>query len=82
MEVTLTGSLSWILNFCALVTIGSIIILGTWVILNYFVWEVLVRRSLKYLKLYKVFVHFIFYRRRFEEWFNKYEGKIEEGANA
>lgn len=81
MEVTLTGSLSWIFNFCVLLTAGSIIILGTWIILNHFVWEVLVRYSLKLLRLYKTFVLFIYYRKRFEKWFKKYEGKLEDGAN-
>lgn len=81
MEVTLSGSLSWILNLCVLVTTASIIILGTWLLFNYLVWEILVKHSLRFLKLYKVFVHFIFYRKRFEAWFKKYEGQIEPGAN-
>ena len=76
-----SGGLSWILNFCVLVTVASILITGTWIILNYFVWDILVVRALKFLNLYKIFVHFIIYRKRYFKWAKKYEGKLEEGAN-
>ena len=77
MEVTLDSALSWILTICVLVTTASIIILGTWIILNYFVWEVLARRSLRFLKLEKPFIQFIFYRKQFMEWVKEHEGETD-----
>lgn len=81
MNTELSGSLSWVFNICVLGTSVIIILLGTWCVLNYFIWEILVRWAMQYLKLYKIFVHFIMYRRRYFEWAKKYEGKTEEGAN-
>lgn len=81
LDVTLTGALSWIFNICVLGTSGAIIILGTWAIMNRLIWEILVKQALIYLKLYKSFVRFLFYQKRFNKWYNKYEGKTEEGAN-
>jgi hypothetical protein len=81
MNTELTGILAWVFNICVLVTSIAIILTGTWCILNFVVWEVLLRWALNFLKLYKVFVHFIMYRKRYFEWAKKYEGKIEEGSN-
>ena len=81
MNTELSGLLAWVFNICVLVTSIAIILTGTWCILNFVVWEVLLRWALNFLKLYKVFVHFIMYRKRYFEWAKKYEGKIEEGSN-
>lgn len=81
MEVHLTGALSWVFNICVLVTAISIMLAGTWCIINFILWEILIRWSLLYLKHYKLFVHFIMYRKRYLEWAKKYEGKTEPGAN-
>jgi hypothetical protein len=81
MNIELVGILKWIFTICVTATSVVIIITGTWIICNYIIWEVIIRSGLKFLKLYKVFVHFIYYRKRFEKWFNKYEGKYEPMAN-
>ena len=80
-QITLTGSLSWILKICVLVTTGSIILVGTWIIINFFIWEILVQYSMRYLRLYSLFIHFIKYNKRYAKWVKKYEGKMEDGAN-
>lgn len=81
MQIILLGSLSWIFSIFVSGISIIIVILGAWIIINYFIWDILIRYSFKWLKVYKVFVHFIFYRKRYLEWAKKYEGKIEEGAN-
>ena len=81
MEVTLTGSLSWVFNFCVLATSITIILLGTWIILNHLIWDILIKRALSFLNLYKLFVHFLMYRERYYKWAKKYENTLEEGAN-
>jgi len=78
---TLTGSLAWVFNLCVLITSAAVVLIGTWVVWEWFIWEVLIKSLLKSLRLYKIFVHFLMYRKRYFEWVKKYEGKIEEGAN-
>jgi hypothetical protein len=80
-SVNLTGGVALIFNICVLLTASVIILLGTWCIFNFFIWEVLLKWSFRFLKMYKLFVHFLIYRKRYFEWVKKYEGKIEEGAN-
>ena len=81
MTVELTGILGWVFNFCVLVVIISILLTGTWCILNWFVWNVLVQYSLRYLRLYGTFLHFLKYHKRYLKWAKQYEGKTEPGAN-
>lgn len=78
---TLTGGISWIASICMLFTTAAIFLFGSWVILNFFVWDILVQYSMRYLRLYSLFIHFIKYNKRYAKWVKRYGGKMEEGAN-
>jgi len=81
MNIELVGILKWIFTICVTATSVVIIIIGTWCVINWFIWNILVQYSLRWLNLYAIFLHFIKYNKRFLKWAKKYEGKIEEGAN-
>lgn len=81
MEFHITGIAGAIITVVVLTLLLIIVLLGAWIILNVFIWEFLIRYSMLYLKEYKLFMHFIRYHNRYKKWAEKYEGKIEEGAN-
>lgn len=65
MHFEITGIVSWILNICLLTTLAVIIITGTWFVFNYILWEFIVGPCLRMLRLYKIFIHFVMYRKRY-----------------
>ena len=81
MELELTGIVKWIFTVCVAVTTLSIIILGTWNILNYIIWQILLKRAFVWANIYPTFIRFIWFRKRFEKWLKEYKATLEEGVN-
>ena len=81
MNIEITGPLGWVFVTCVGLVGSAILILGAWCILNWFIWNILVQYSLRWLRLYGTFLHFIKYHKRYLKWAKEYEGKTEPGAN-
>ncbi|MEO5991407.1 MAG: hypothetical protein ABIP68_07190 [Ferruginibacter sp.] len=81
MEIELSGILKWVFSVFITATGVTIIIAGAWNLFNYLLWELLIKTALRYLKMYKLFIHFLMYRKRYLKWQKKYEGKYEDGIN-
>mgnify|MGYP000943110715 FL=1 len=69
MNIELTGALGAIATFCFVLTGAMTIIFGTLYILNYFVWEMLIKNVLIYIGAYPSFYKWIFNRKKFDKWY-------------
>lgn len=61
MSIELIGSILNIFEFCAGILALIIIVLGTWIILNYFIWEVLIRKAFSWTIYYKRLCYYLYY---------------------
>ncbi len=66
--IELHGALGWIAGFCVLFTTMAIILTGTWIVFQYLIWEILVKKIMQMFGIHKMFIQFIFYYRQFKEW--------------
>lgn len=64
MDFHFTGVIAYIISFIFVATAFVIVIVGAFCLWSYFIIEVLLKWTLRYLKLYKVFIEFIFERSR------------------
>lgn len=65
MTITLDGALGFIFTICTLATAVTIMVLGTYVLWSWLIFEKLLPKALMYLKLYHRFYWFIWaYERR------------------
>jgi len=81
MNIELTGILGTIASFCFVFTGCCIIVIGTIYVLQYFIWEILVAKTLLYFKAYNYFRQWIFHRKKFKEWLDEKISEQEKQTN-
>ena len=65
--MVLTGLIGEFFAFCVSLTAIAIIVIGTWVIINAFIWDVLIVRALKWTIYYKRLFYYLWYYRDIKE---------------
>ena len=61
--MVLSGLIGEFFAFCISLTAIAVIILGTWIILNYFIWEVLITKAFSWTIYYKRLCYYFYYYR-------------------
>jgi hypothetical protein len=69
--IHLTGFLGQLTTFLILLVVYSSICLGLFLLSQYILWEILIRKTMIYLKAYRCFLEFIYYRKNILKWIEK-----------
>jgi len=77
MLIQLDGILSYLLSIFTILTVATILILGTFILWNYIIWDILVSKVMGYFKVMDYFFDFCTNRRAYKQ-FVKYKDWLEK----
>jgi len=65
--MVLTGFIGEFFAFCISIVAIAIIVIGTWVLLNYLIWEILIKKAFSWTIIYKRLFYYLYYYRDIKE---------------
>lgn len=79
MNIEIHGIVGWICGICIGTTAVVAVLAGIWQIWNLFLFEIIIGSAFRWLRLYKTFGLFIYYRRRIIKWIAEAKKEEAEG---